>query len=312
MFSIDGFSHKDFKLAFAIPGKDLPGNDFSLSQTSLQWTTSDNKPKREVPGMDLGLTGKVALVTGSNRGTGQMIANQLSLEGATVFIHSLKDGESVEVASQIANSIPVWGDIRTDEGAQQVFDQVTASHALDILVNNYGSAKPGGWLSASTQDWIDIYQENTLSVARLVRLFVPGMREQVTAGKIINLGTIGSTRPNAGMPHYYASKGALANMTVSLPKELRGTGITVNLVSPGLIRTAEVEASFRKGAGEQNETSSWEDIEQEIVARRFPNPLGRIATREEVADLVTFLASDKANYINGQNIRIDGGAVDIV
>ena len=114
------------------------------------------------------------------------------------------------------------------------------------------------------------------------------------------------------MPHYYASKGALATLTVSLAKELAGSAITVNTVSPGLIRTAEVEAQYRAVAKRKGWGESWAEIEAGIMAEGGANPLGRIARVEEVADLVVFLASDRAGFINGQNIRIDGGAVDIV
>jgi NAD(P)-dependent dehydrogenase (short-subunit alcohol dehydrogenase family) len=114
------------------------------------------------------------------------------------------------------------------------------------------------------------------------------------------------------MPHYYAAKGAMATMGVSLAKELAGTGITVNTVSPGLIRTPELEASFRKRGQREGWGDSWPEIEAQVVASDFPNPSGRIAEREEVAELVAFLCGDRAGMIHGQNIRIDGGAVDYV
>jgi NAD(P)-dependent dehydrogenase (short-subunit alcohol dehydrogenase family) len=111
------------------------------------------------------------------------------------------------------------------------------------------------------------------------------------------------------MPHYYAAKGALATMTVSLAKELGGTGITVNLVSPGLIRTPEVEAAYLERGRRKGWGQTWEEIEPRVAA---DIPIGRIVCREEVADLVLFLASPLSDAIHGQNIRIDGGALDIV
>jgi NAD(P)-dependent dehydrogenase (short-subunit alcohol dehydrogenase family) len=134
-------------------------------------------------------------------------------------------------------------------------------------------------------------------------------------GRVILIGTIGTTRPAARMPHYYAAKAALPAVTVSLAKELAGSGITVNLVSPGLIATAEVLAMARK-RGTRDDWPEAQDPNPTALLRRLattdmPNPVGRIATVDEVGDLVAFLASARAAFINGQNIRIDGGAVDV-
>jgi len=130
-------------------------------------------------------------------------------------------------------------------------------------------------------------------------------------GRVIQLGTIGSTQPNARMPHYYASKGALANLTVSLMLELANTGITVNTISPGLIKTREVEEMYRRRAQKMGWGDDWDVIERHIM-EEFGNPSGRIARTEEVGDLVAFIASTRSHMINGMNIRIDGGGMRIV
>ena len=107
-------------------------------------------------------------------------------------------------------------------------------------------------------------------------------------------------------------KGALANLGVSLTQELAGTGITVNTVSPGLIHTPDLEAGYRIRANKKGWGDNWSEIERHIVREDFPNPCERLCTREEVADLVLFLCSENAGFINGQNIRIDGGAIAYV
>ncbi|MFK7915768.1 MAG: SDR family NAD(P)-dependent oxidoreductase, partial [Pseudomonadales bacterium] len=128
-------------------------------------------------------------------------------------------------------------------------------------------------------------------------------------GRIINLGTVGSTSPNARMPHYYSAKGALATMNASLAKELAGTGVRVNLVSPGLIATPEVQAAYIAKGKKQGWGDTWEAVEPHVAK---DIPIGRISRREEIADLVCFLASPRADAIHGQNIRIDGGQLGIV
>ncbi|MFK7730080.1 MAG: SDR family NAD(P)-dependent oxidoreductase [Pseudomonadales bacterium] len=254
--------------------------------------------------MHLQLDNKVALVTGSDRRTGEIIADTLAAEGATVIYHGNDNTPE--------KPLSVCGNVATDEGCEAVVAAVAAlGRNVDILVNNYGTADMHRWSTADTGKWLEMYQVNVLSAARLVKAFMPAMTD-AGWGRIINLGTIGSHQPNNIMPAYYAAKGALATLGVSLAKELGGTGVTVNTVAPGLIRTEQVEAMFRKRASKNGWGDDWDNIVSKVVEADYPNPCGRIAERQEVADLVAFLCSPRADFINGQNIRIDGGAVQYV
>lgn len=266
--------------------------------------------------MDLQLNGKVALVTGSYRGTGRAIAETLAREGASVVVHGFELADAQAVADGIAaeggKAHAVAGDLLSDAGARALHDAaVEAAGPIDILINNYGTADAGSWSKTGTDDWIVAYEKNVLSAVRLTRLCMDSMKARQW-GRIIMLGTIGSTEPAARMPHYYASKGALATMTVSLAKELSGTGITVNIVSPGLIRTKEVEDRFiaqgkAKGWGE-----TWDEVEPHVLKNFMGNLTGRVTVTQEVADLVAFVASPRAGALMALNLRIDGGSTALV
>ena len=157
--------------------------------------------------MELGLSDKTALVTGSHRGTGAIIAARLIDEGATVLVHGFTRNEAERACETIGGGRPVHGDIATVSGTQQLLSSCADAPPVDILVNNYGTAAAGRWDDTDEAAWLDMYQRNVLSAQRLIQHLLPTMRQR-RWGRIINLGTVGSTRPAARMPHYYASKGA--------------------------------------------------------------------------------------------------------
>ena len=257
--------------------------------------------------MDFALTNKVALVTGSHRGTGQIIAKTLLQEGASVLVHGMTQSQAEASTEQLGAGTPVWGDIVRGEGCDQLLGQCDAFD-VSILINNFGAADSGTWQSQDEDDWILAYQKNVLSAQRLIAGMMPKLIAAPWA-RIINLGTIGSTSPNARMPGYYAAKGALANMTIGLAKEVAGSNIRVNLVSPGMIHTPEVEHSYMQLAAKRGWGDTWAEVEPHVAK---DIPIRRISRREEVAGLVAFLCSPLADAIHGQNIRIDGGQLGIV
>lgn len=265
--------------------------------------------------MDLALRGRTALITGSYRGTGSAIARVLAAEGASVIVHGLEPGTAEPVVDEIqaagGTAHAIAGDIRTDAGAETAAREADVIGPVDILVNNYGTADRASWTSADSAAWHEAYDVNVLSAVRMIRHFIEPMKGRGW-GRVIQLGTIGSTTPAARMPHYYASKGALHTMTVSLAKELAGSGVTCNIVSPGLIRTKEVEDWFRTLAKKNGWGDDWDEIEPKAMKEVTGGLTGRIARTEEVASLVAFVASPLADSITSTNFRIDGGATAIV
>jgi len=266
--------------------------------------------------VQLGLEQRTVLVTGSHRGTGAGIARVLADEGATVVVHGLEPGQAEPVAEQIVvgggRALCACGDLRSEDGARAAAEAaLSAAGRIDVLVNNYGAAAGGGWLDDADGDWLEMFQTNVMSGARMVRHLVPEMKQR-GFGRVIFIGTVGGVRPGARMPGYYASKAGLANMTVSLAKELADTGITVNNISPGMLATAEVRAGIERRARKRGWEGDFEQVEARAVKELMPNPTGRIGRVEEVGALVAFLASDLAGYVNGADIRIDGGSADCV
>ncbi len=265
--------------------------------------------------MNLGLSGKRAFISGAHRGTGAIIAQQLAAEGATVFVHGPSAGDADETIETLREegraATAVSGDLTTDSGADTAVETALSDGHVDILVNNWGGVAPGRWSATDPADWHADYERNVLSMVRLSSRLSDGMKAQ-NYGRIVNLGTLGTIQPPARTPHYYAAKAALAAASASLARELGPHGITVNLVSPGLIRTAEVEAHFRARAARKGWGDDWSEIETRAMEEMGGgNPSGRMSTREEVAAAVVFLASGPASHISGVNLRVDGGAASL-
>ena len=266
--------------------------------------------------MDLGLSDRVALVTGSWRGTGAGIARVLAAEGAHVLVHGLEPGQADDVVGAIVGTggraSAVVGDIRSDEGTAALVASVRSeAERVDIIVNNYGLADGSTWDDGDGDSWHASYDTNVISGVRVTNAFLGDLRAGGW-GRIVFVSTVGATRPGDRLPEYYAAKGALPSVTVSLAKHLAGTGITVNCVSPGLIATAEMIERFTARAERRGLSTDWSDVEQLVLSTAVPNPSGRVAFPDDIGRVVAFVVSEPAWHLNGAHLRVDGGAADAV
>ena len=254
------------------------------------------------------LSGKIALVTGGTKGAGRAIAERLLQAGATVIITARNVPEK---ENSKLHFIPA--DLSTAEGSQKVVGEVLSAYGrLDILVNNLGSSSTpaGGFSVLSDEDWISTLHANLLAPIRLDRGFLPQMIERKD-GVIIHIASIQGKLPlyESTLP-YAAAKAGLRNYSKSLSNEVTPKGVRVLTVSPGWINTSASEAWLSELA--RNANSTVEEAQQNVMDALGGIPYGRPAKPEEVAELVGFLVSPRANYLTGTEFVIDGGTVRTV
>jgi len=262
--------------------------------------------------MELNLQGRRALVTGSSSGLGEAIAKLLAAEGADVVVHGRDAERSHAVAEAIRLAVGraevAVGDLSTDAGANSTARAALDGGNIDILVNNAGAYQHFGWMDASPEDWASAYQVNVLSAVRMIQRLVPAMRARHW-GRVIQIGGGLAVQPIAAHAQYSATLAARHNLAVSLARELKGSGVTSNVVAPGAIRIAAVEAIFRRSAAHFGWGDTWEEIEAGAVRDVVPNDIGRLGRPEEIAAAVAYLASSYADYVSGEVLRVDGGTI---
>jgi len=264
--------------------------------------------------VDLQLTGRRALVTGSSSGIGEAIARMLAQEGAKVVVHGRNRERAEKVASEIKAAGVAIGDLGTEEGAAAVHAEARAALGgnIEILINNAGGSSTGNTskppLDIKVEDYLSNFHANTLGAVRLVLLAVPDM-VAAKFGRVINVSSAVAIQPNNVGVDYSAAKSALNNFTVSLAGSLKGVGVTVNTVTPGVIMVDGLVRFGRAKFGDPN--MSFEEIAQRLAAEKVFDlpPVGRLGMPEEVAMVACMLSSPSLGYVTGSNYRVDGGQV---
>ncbi len=255
--------------------------------------------------MDLSLEGRRALVCGGSRGIGRAAAEALAGLGAQVTLLA-RDSEALEAAVAGLPGGPerhagIAADLGETEALSRVIDTAAAGGPVHILVNNSGGPPAGPALGAEADAFTAAFRQHLLAAHALVRALVPGMRGE-GYGRIINVISTSVREPIAGLGVSNTVRGAVASWSKTLSGELGGHGITVNNVLPGYTATERLDYIFELQARKAGR--SVEDIENAALQQI---PAGRFAKPEEIGNVVAFLASPAAAYINGVSLAVDGG-----
>lgn len=246
--------------------------------------------------MNLNLTKKVALVTGSSRGIGRKIAETLASEGVNIVVTATNLDKATSVANEIKSkynveTLGLEHDVKSSESSKNVVSKSLETFGnIDILVNNAGITRDMLVIQMDDSAWNDVINTN-LSGAFYISREVGKSMLKARKGKIINISSVIGKMGNAGQANYAAAKAGLIGMTKSMAKEFAPRGICVNAIAPGFIQTDMTDVLS-------------EDVVKGILS---VTPLKKLGTADDIANLVTFLSSDLSNYITGEVIAVDGG-----
>ncbi len=247
---------------------------------------------------ELGLKSRVALITGSARGIGRAIAERLAEESVKIIITDINEEMARKTADEISEKYHVEAfslrhDVSSEESTREVIDDIVKKYSkIDILVNNAGITKDARLMIMPKASW-DLVISINLTGAFLCTKYVSKQMLKQNSGSIVNIASVVGIMGNVGQANYSASKAGLIGLTKTSAKELAGRGIRVNAVAPGYIRSDMTEALSEEVS---------EKIKETIPMKAYGSP-------DDVADAVMFLVSERAKYITGQVLNVDGGMV---
>src|ERR1700682_5775778 len=263
--------------------------------------------------MNIDLSGKTALVTGSTSGIGHAIAKGLAATGASVVVNGRTQAKVDAAAAAIAKecaghkSRGVAADVSTAAGCKAL---VAALPQVDILINNAGIFEPKGFLDIPDEDWSRFFEVNVMSGVRLSRAYLPGMVKR-NWGTIVFISSESALNIPKEMIHYGTTKTAQLAVSRGLAEMTRGTAVTVNSVLPGPTMSEGVE-TFVKDLAKQNGLSVEEAASNFVKQFRPTSLLQRFASVEEIANMVVYISSKEASATNGAALRAEGGIVQTI
>jgi 3-oxoacyl-[acyl-carrier protein] reductase len=255
--------------------------------------------------VDLGLENRVCVVTGSTEGIGRETARLLAEEGARVVTSGRR-----EAAPGVGEALHVAADLSLPHGPRDLIATTEEQiGAVEVLVNNVGFAEIRSFDELTDDDWEQLWQLNVMSYVRAIQAVLPGMQER-GSGRIVNVSSTAGKRPSTGMPDYSVTKAAVLSLSRLVADVYAKDGILCNAVTPG--PTASPAWLAAGGLADQTAGRSGKSREEVLADVGKGRPLGRLAEPEEIASVIVFLCSDRANYVTGAAWSVDGGTVPII